>query len=83
MKGNPCKLKLKSAVEDRNTVNSASTGSEKRIVLYDLVGRKVWEKTLSQNDDTNIDFGTLQMGIYIMQELIGNTQVSTKKININ
>ena len=51
----------------------------KKIVIYDLLGHKISEKAGMQNDDFLTDFH-LPAGIYIIQEMVGNTQVATKKL---
>jgi hypothetical protein len=63
--------------------NSKITGDVDAI-LYDLLGRKVAERTFSSNDnafDEEVNFGNISSGLYILRVRRGN-KISSQKITL-
>jgi len=57
----------------------APTPNNQRIVIYDVKGQKLIDKSINSNT-TQVDTSTLMMGIYIVKIMDNDKIIDTRKI---
>jgi photosystem II stability/assembly factor-like uncharacterized protein len=62
------------------SIENNGTSYISELSVYDMSGRKIYEKQLKNESQENIDLGKISKGVYILNLLIDNTNVSTKLI---